>query len=47
MASYMAFRIDQFAIGREQEIGNLQQKEMLPDVACIACMHSVIVFMHR
>jgi hypothetical protein len=45
-ASHMAFRIDQAAIGDEETARCLQQKEMLPDVACIARMPSVIVMAH-
>ena len=43
----MAFCIDQAAIERKEKVGSFHQEEMLPDVACIARMHSVIVFMHR
>ena len=42
----MAFRINQAAIGGEEAICRLKQEEMLPDIACIACVHSVIVMAH-
>ena len=42
----MAFCINQAAIGGEEAICRLKQEEMLPDIACIACVHSVIVMAH-
>lgn len=43
----MAFCINQAAIGGEEAICHLQQQEMLPDIACIAYMRSVIVRAHQ
>lgn len=43
----MAFCINQAAIGGEEAICHLKQQEMLPDIACIAYMLSVIIKAHQ
>ena len=43
----MTFHINQAAAGVEEAICRLQQEEMLPDIACIAYMRSVIVRAHQ